>query len=146
MFFCQFFEKRMSVREGNLKVLLETVTYITITETVTSMITIETIVCIMQKIPPAWFARGTRTCIIAIKIVTHILTAETITCISAAETFNYIIATKTITCMIATERSTNMAVTESTTSMIAIEPQNLHNCNRHCLWHNCYRQQKVSVT
>ena len=48
MFFGQFYEKRVSVRESNIKLLLETVNYIAITETVTCIITIETDLCIMH--------------------------------------------------------------------------------------------------
>ena len=55
------------------------------------------------------------TCIITIKIITHIFAAETVTCICAAETFNCIITTETVTCI------------------IMIEAQNLHNCKRHCI-------------
>ena len=81
-------------------------------------------------------------CINTIKIVTYIFNAEPVTCISAAKTSNWIIVPGTVTCMIAKERSTNITVMESTTC-VAIEPQNLHNCNRRCHLHNCYR---VSVT
>ena len=42
MFFCQFYEKWVSVREWNKKLLLESVTYIDITETETY--TIKTVV------------------------------------------------------------------------------------------------------
>ena len=50
MFSGQFYEKWVSVREGNIKLLLETVTYvyITSTETVTSIITIKIVMCIMH--------------------------------------------------------------------------------------------------
>ena len=41
--------KRLSVRERNMKLLLETVTYIAIKEKATCIIIIETV---MQKIPP----------------------------------------------------------------------------------------------
>ena len=83
MFSCQFHEKWVSVRERNIKLLLESVTYIAITETVT---------CISQ-----WkqlCAAESTTCIIATetptcinlhkynKIVTHIFNAETVTCIN----------------------------------------------------------------
>ena len=45
MFSCQFYEKWVSVRERNMKLLLESVTYKATTETVT---------CILQeKVPPA---------------------------------------------------------------------------------------------
>ena len=43
MFSDQFYEKRLSVRERNMKLLLETVTYIAIKETVTCIITMETV-------------------------------------------------------------------------------------------------------
>ena len=48
MFPGQFYEKCVSVRERNIKLLLETVIYIAITETVTSIIAIEIVVCIMH--------------------------------------------------------------------------------------------------
>ena len=48
MFSGQFYEDRLSVREMNVKLLLETVTYIAIKERVTCIITIETVTCIMQ--------------------------------------------------------------------------------------------------
>ena len=44
----QFHEKWVSVRERNIKLLLETVTYIATTETVTCIITIEIVMCIMH--------------------------------------------------------------------------------------------------
>ena len=48
MFSGQFYEKWMSVRERNIKLLLETVTYIATTETVTCITTIEIVMCIMH--------------------------------------------------------------------------------------------------
>ena len=48
MFSGQFYENRLSVRERNMKLLLETVTYIAIKERVTCIITTETVMCIMQ--------------------------------------------------------------------------------------------------
>ena len=69
---------------------------------------------------------------IKIKIDTHILTAQISDCI---------IATETVICMIVTERSST--VTESTTCTIVIEPQNLHNYNRCCHLHNCYRKWRL---
>ena len=48
MFSRQFYEDRLSVREMNMNLLLETVTYIAIKERVTCIITIETVTCIMQ--------------------------------------------------------------------------------------------------
>ena len=57
----------------------------------------------------------TPTCIILIKIVTHIFAAETFTRINVAETFNCIIATETViiateTFITATKRSTNISL------------------------------------
>ena len=49
MFSVQFCEKWVSVRESNIKLLLKTVTYIAITEIITCIITIKTVMC---KIPP----------------------------------------------------------------------------------------------
>ena len=48
MFSGQFYEKWASVRRRNMKLLLETVTYIATTETVTCIITIEIVMCIMH--------------------------------------------------------------------------------------------------
>ena len=55
MFFDQFYEENLSVREWNMKLLLETVTCIAIKETVTYIIAVETVMCIIhcKKIPPA---------------------------------------------------------------------------------------------
>ena len=58
MFTDQFYEKWVSVRGRNIKLLLETVTYIATTETVTCKITIEIVMSTIhvhnaqQKIPP----------------------------------------------------------------------------------------------
>ena len=48
MFSGQFYEKRLSVRESNMKLLFETVTYIAIKERVTYIITIEAVIYIMH--------------------------------------------------------------------------------------------------
>ena len=48
MFSGKFYEKWVSFRERNIKLLLETVTYITTTETVTCITTIETVMSIMH--------------------------------------------------------------------------------------------------
>ena len=48
MFSGQFYEKWVSVEERNIKLLLETITYIATTETVTCIITIEIVMCIMH--------------------------------------------------------------------------------------------------
>ena len=48
MFSGQFYEKWMSVRERNIKLLLEAVTYVAIKETATWIITIEIAMCIMH--------------------------------------------------------------------------------------------------
>ena len=98
MFSDQFYEERLSVAEWNMKLLLETV------------------MCIMHCRKYHLHNCNRDSCIIIIKIVTHIFVAETVTCICAAETSNCIIATETITCIIVTERSTNTPVTESATS------------------------------
>ena len=47
MFSGQFYEKWVSVGKRNVKLLLETITYIARTETVTCIITIETVTCII---------------------------------------------------------------------------------------------------
>ena len=46
--FWSFYEKRLSFRERNMKLLLETVTYIAIKERVTCIITIDTVTFIMH--------------------------------------------------------------------------------------------------
>ena len=88
MCFGQFYEKWVSVREKNIKLLLETVNYIAITETVTCIITIETVMYIMhwRKYHLHNCNRDSHLPIITITIVTHIFAVETVTCISAAET------------------------------------------------------------
>ena len=48
MFSGQFYEKRLSVRERNMKLLLETVTYIAMKERIACIITMETVMCIMH--------------------------------------------------------------------------------------------------
>ena len=47
MFYDQFYEERLSVRERNMKLLLETVTYVAIKERVNCIIAIETVACII---------------------------------------------------------------------------------------------------
>ena len=135
----QFYEKWVPVKERNIKLLLEIVTYIATTETVTCIITIEIVIRIMHC---RYYLHGWNrdSCIISIKIVTHIFAAETFTCISVAETSNCIIATETVTFITATKRSTNISVAESTTNIIAMELQNLHNCSRQLHLRNCYRK------
>ena len=49
MFSCYFYEKWMSIRKKNVKLLLETVTYIATTETVTYIMTIEIVMRIMHS-------------------------------------------------------------------------------------------------
>ena len=55
MFSDQFYEERLSVRKRNMKLLLETFTYIAIKEGVTCIIAMETVIVhnALQKIPPA---------------------------------------------------------------------------------------------
>ena len=48
MFFGQFYETWVSVRERNIKLLLQTVTYIATTERVICIILIEVVMCIMH--------------------------------------------------------------------------------------------------
>ena len=88
MFSCQFYEKLVSVRERNIKLLFESVTYIYIATT-------ETVTCILQQRQLCTaestiyiIAAETPTCINTIKIVTHIFGAETDTSIKTAETSN----------------------------------------------------------
>ena len=67
--------------------LLETVTYIATTETVTCTITIEIVMCILhcrKYYLHDWQQR--LTCIFSIKVVTHIVAEETFTCIIATKT------------------------------------------------------------
>ena len=56
----------------------------------------------LLKIPPPWLQQ-TSTCIISMKIVTHIFVAKTFTCINVAEISNCVIATDVGTCVIAIE-------------------------------------------
>ena len=106
MFSDQFYEVRLSVRERNMKLLLETV------------------MCIMHR--RKYHLRNCNSgSNLTIKIVIHIFVAETVTCICAAEASNCIIATETVTCIIVTERSTNIPVTGITTSKPAKMQQTL---------------------
>ena len=140
MFSRQFYKKWMSVGEKNTKLLLETVTYIyiTTTETVTYLITIKIVMCIMHGRKYHLHDCKRESHSHNFNIVTHIFAAEIFISISVAVTSNYIIATEIVTFITATKRSTNISIAESTTSIIAIEPQNLHNCNRCWYLHNCY--------
>ena len=109
IFFGKFYEKWVSVREGIMKLLLETVTYISTTETVICIIAVEIVMCIMNcKRYYLMIATETPTWTISIRIVTHIFGAETFTCINdkCCRNSNCIIATETITCVIATKRAT----------------------------------------
>ena len=129
MFSGQFYEKWVSVRESSMKLLLETVTCI---------ITIETVMCIMQCRKyhlhncnkDSHLCNYCRNCHPLIRLFTY-YAAETSNYIISTKTVTCIIATETLTCIIATERSTNITVTESTTCIIAIECQ-LHSSNRNC--------------
>ena len=103
--------KRVSVGERNIKLFLETVVCIVITETVTPIITTETVLWKMHC--RKYHLHKARTSKITIKIVTHIFAAETVNCISEAETSNYIIATETVTCIIATDVVTCIIAIES---------------------------------
>ena len=49
MFSGQFYEKWMSVRENNVKLVLEAVTYMATTETATCIITKDIVMCIMYR-------------------------------------------------------------------------------------------------
>ena len=101
----------MLVRERNINLLNEAVTYMATMETITCIITIEIVMCIMQ-------------------CRKYIFDVDIFTGICVAETSNCIIATETVTLITATKRYTNISVAESTTNIIAIEHQNLHNCYR----------------
>ena len=73
MFSGQYYEKRVSVRERTMKLLLETITYIAIKESVTCIITKETVMCIMHYKNTTYInATQTLICLITIKIATHI--------------------------------------------------------------------------
>ena len=65
-------------RERNIKLLLETATHIAVTEMVTCIITIETVMHIMhcRKYHLHNCSRDSPICIITIKVVTHIFAAE----------------------------------------------------------------------
>ena len=52
MFSDQFYEIRLSVRERNMKLLLETDTYIAIKGRVACIITMETVMCITMCLVP----------------------------------------------------------------------------------------------
>ena len=75
MFSCQFYEQWVSLRERNRKCLLESVTYIAITETV---------ICILQE--KQLCTTESTTCIVATETPTSINTIEIVTPIFNAET------------------------------------------------------------
>ena len=83
----QFYEKWVSVRERNIKLLLDTVTYIATAETVTCIITKYHLHDGNRDSHVHNFNKNCR----------HIFAAETFTCINAAKTSNCIIATETVT-------------------------------------------------
>ena len=138
MFSGQSYEKQVSVRERNVKLLLETVTYIAPTSHLHNCN--RNSMCIMHCSTTCMIVTETSTCITSIKIVFHVFVADAFTCINGGETFNCIISTETVTCIFAMKRSTKINVAESTTDIIAMEPQKLHNCNRCWHLHNCYRK------
>ena len=114
MFSGHFYEKRLSVRERNMKLSYKTVTYIAIKERVTSKITIETVMCIMHC-----KNYHLHNCNIDSHLHNYNKNCHPHICCRnchlhcAAETSNCITATETVTCIIVTERSTNIPVTES---------------------------------
>ena len=113
-----FYEKMLSVRERNMKLLLKTVTYTAVKERVTCVITIGTVMCIINcRKYHLQNCNGDSHLHNYNKNCRPIFSAETVTYIGVAETFNYcIIATETVTHIIVIKRSTNILVTESTTS------------------------------
>ena len=141
MFSGQFCEKWMSVREKDMKLLLEAVTYVATTETATCIITIEIVMCIM--LCRKYHLRGCN-----IDSYLHNfnknchpdICCRNFLCINLAKTFNCIIAPETVTFIIATKRSTNISVKENATNIIAKQPQNQNNCHRRWHLHNCYRK------
>ena len=146
MFSCEFYKKWVSVRERNMKLLLETVTdNYKRTSHLHNYNKNSHVHHALQKISPAWLQQ-TPTCIISKKNCPHMFDAETFTCINAAETSNRITTAETITCVIATKRSTNIIAAESTNDIIAIGAQNLHNCNRRWHLHNCDRKCQLHTS
>ena len=120
MFSGQFYEKRLSVREWNMKLLLQTVAYIAIKVRVTYIVIIERVVCIM-------FCKIPQNC------HPHICCRNCHLHVCAARISNFMIATETVTWIIVTERSNSIPVTE-------VLAHNLHKCNRRCHLHNCHRK------
>ena len=106
------------VRERNIYLLLEAVTYMATTETAT--------------------------CIITIKNVTHIFASEIFTNISVAESSNCIVATKTVISITITKRSTNIIAVEPQNLRNCNRRWHLYNCYRNCQLHsfsrNCHLQ------
>ena len=107
----------LSVRERNMKLLLKTVTYTAVKERVTCVITIGTVMCIINcRKYHLQNCNGDSHLHNYNKNCRPIFSAETVTYIGVAETSNCIIATETVTHIIVIKRSTNILVTESTTS------------------------------
>ena len=78
--------RKVGVRERNIKLLLGSVTYTAITETVTCILQLEQL-CTAES-TTCIIATDTPTCINTIKIVIHIVDVVTATYISAAESYN----------------------------------------------------------
>ena len=103
MFSGQFYGRWKSVIERNIKLVLEAVTHMAITETAAYIITTEIVMCIMhcRKYHLHDCNRDSHLHNFN-NIVTNIFAAEIFTCISVAETSNCIIATETVTVTTAT--------------------------------------------
>ena len=116
-----FYENKVSVRERNIKQLLETVTYIAITETVTSIIITETVTCIKHCRNYHLYNCNRKhcrnyhlhDCNRDFKLHNYIKNCHHI---FASEALNYISETVT---------------------------QNLHNYNRRCFLYNCYGKHQL---
>ena len=127
MFSCQFYEKSVSFREKNMKLLYTWPCHLHSYNRNSNLhFTTETVKhC--RKYHLHNCNRDFRLHKYNKNCHPHIQCRNCHYCISAPETYNCIIATETVTCMIATERPPNVTVTESTICIVAIEPQNLNN-------------------
>ena len=113
MFPGQFYGKRLSIRERNMKLLLETVTYLPVKERAACLYNYNRnshVHDALQKYQLHNCYRDSHLHNYSKNCHPHIC------CICNAEISNCIIANETVICIIVTERSTNRPVTESTTS------------------------------
>ena len=130
------YEKWVSIRERNIKLLFENVIYIPIIETLACISTIETVMCIMHcRKYHLHNLTETPTCIITTKSFPHIFVTETSTCMRPQNLYNffsYFIYSRFF-----------IAVAYHTVANLARLGISVRcNSSRRCHLHNCYRKHQ----